>query len=175
MSEGAALPEAAGTHFRQRLHMEVTQKKTHAAVKQQLRTDMANADFASAGGPGSGGFLQYPEDGCCTMEDALWSVSLRHRVGMPHAEYTHQELQRLQATCCNRDASGIVCSRPLDELGYEAMTCQSGGGVLRRHSRLEQAVGGLIKRWTLQKPLFEQRVPTWDRRKQRRTGEHFWE
>ena len=46
---------------------------------------------------------------------------------------------------------------------------------MRRHARLEQTVGGLIKRWTLQKPLFEQRVPTWDRRRQKRTGEVYWE
>jgi len=35
--------------------------------------------------------------------------------------------------------------------------------VLQKHERLEGAVCGLIKRWTLQTPLRDQRVPTWDR------------
>ena len=46
---------------------------------------------------------------------------------------------------------------------------------MKWHSRLERAVGGLIARWTLQKPLFEQRVPAWDRTRQRRTGEEYIE
>ena len=34
---------------------------------------------------------------------------------------------------------------------------------MQKHTRLESAVCGLITRWTLQKPLRNQRVPTWDR------------
>jgi len=55
------------------------------------------------------------------------------------------------------------------------MVCQSGGGVMKRHARLEQAVGGLIRRWTSQDPLFEQRVPSWDRTRRRASGEEFIE
>ena len=34
---------------------------------------------------------------------------------------------------------------------------------MTKHTRLESAVCGIISRWTLQKPLRNQRVPTWDR------------
>ena len=40
-------------------------------------------------------------------------------------------------------------------------------GVVRRHARLAAVCAGLLKRWTHQQPLLEQRVPTWDRQ---RTG-----
>lgn len=32
-----------------------------------------------------------------------------------------------------------------------------------RHNRLARLVGSLVKCWQLQEPLYEQRVPTWDR------------
>ena len=54
--------------------------------------------------------------------------------------------------------------------GATSSTCQSGGGVLKKHTRLEGAVAGLIKRWTQQTPLTEQRVPTWDRTRRNRDG-----
>ena len=47
--------------------------------------------------------------------------------------------------------------------GFHAITEQVGGGVLRRHGRLQKAVGGLVSRWLEVRPLFEQRVPAWDR------------
>ena len=37
---------------------------------------------------------------------------------------------------------------------------------MKRHWHLAEAVGGLLKRWTGEKPLREQRVPTWDRPRQ---------
>ncbi len=61
--------------------MKVGQKKTHAAHKQHLSTD-EKAWFEGASGPGAGAFLQYPEDGCCAMEDELWSTALKLRLGM---------------------------------------------------------------------------------------------
>ena len=46
------------------------------------------------------------------------------------------------------------------------MTEQLGGGVLARHGRLAKAVGGLVSRWRQNTPLFEPRVPGWDRPRQ---------
>ena len=43
------------------------------------------------------------------------------------------------------------------------MTCQCAGGVLRKHNRVSQVLCGIIRRWTGQTPLTEQRVPAWDR------------
>ena len=42
--------------------------------------------------------------------------------------------------------------------------------MLKKHGRLEGAVAGLVKRWTQQTPLTEQRVPTWDRLRRNRDG-----
>ena len=42
--------------------------------------------------------------------------------------------------------------------------------MLKKHTRLEGAVAGLVKRWTQQTPLTEQRVPTWDRTRRNRDG-----
>ena len=42
--------------------------------------------------------------------------------------------------------------------------------MLQKHERLEGAVCGLIKRWRLQTPLRDQRVPTWDREHETRDG-----
>ena len=36
---------------------------------------------------------------------------------------------------------------------------------MQRHQVLAVGVGGLIKRWTLEQPLYEQRVPAWDRQR----------
>ena len=42
--------------------------------------------------------------------------------------------------------------------------------MLQKHERLEGAVCGLIKRWSLQTPLRDQRVTTWDREVETRDG-----
>jgi len=63
-----------------------------------------------------------------------------------------------------------VCGCALDQKGFHAATDQLGGGVLVRHTRLEKAVGGLVSRWLDGQPLFEQRVPAWDRPSTREGG-----
>ena len=175
VSRGAPLPEALASHFKQRLYLSVVQKKIHAAELQSLHSSRPKASFMSATGSGAGGFLQYPEDECCCMEDVHWSAALRQRLGMARAECSERELALASPTCVNRTAAGAVCGKLLDTEGYEATTCQSGGGVLRRHARLESSVGGLIFRWTGQKPHFEQRVPAWDRKVRNAAGAEVWE
>ena len=163
VQEGAALSNALGTHWKQRLYLTVAHKKAHAAHHQGLSVP-GKATFHSAGGPGAGAFLKYPEDANCAMEDAHWETALRQRLGLKRAEHSQQTLLTARETCANRTAAtGVTCGRPLDAQGKHSSTCKSGGGVLKKHGRLESAVCGLIKRWTLQTPLQEQRVPTWDR------------
>ena len=147
-----------GSHFRQRLYLAASHKSTHAALLQLMPTANEKASWLSAGGPGSSGFLGYPEDSDCTMEDTYWSTALRQRVGLPRAECSQSEVD-LAPLCCT------LCGHPLDAHGYHASICQCGGGVMQRHGRMEHAVGGLIKRWTMQQPLYEQRVPSWDRQR----------
>ena len=40
---------------------------------------------------------------------------------------------------------------------------------MRRHTRLAKAVGSLVERWCQVRPLYEQRVPAWDRPSTRRS------
>ena len=51
----------------------------------------------------------------------------------------------------------------MDAHGFHALTEQRGGNVLARHERLNRAVGGLLLRWRAVAPLYNQRVPHWDR------------
>ena len=162
VSDGAALSDALGTHWKQRAYVTTAHKKKHEAHRQQLGVP-AKAGLHSAGGPGAGAFLSYPEDANCTMEDAFWMTALRQRLGLERAEYSQLEHMTARETCARRTAAGVTCGKNLDKDGKHAATCQCGGGVLQKHERLEGAVCSLIKRWTLQTPLRDQRVPTWDR------------
>jgi len=162
VAEGAALSNALDSHAKQRTFLNVAQKKTHAALMQRLSTE-EKACFHGAGGPGAGGFLQYPDDSNCSMEDELWSTALRQRLGLARAECNQQQVLLAATTCANRTSSGTTCNTGLDQLGFHSTTCQSGGGVMRRHFNLAAATAGLLKRWTQEAPLLEQRVPAWDR------------
>jgi hypothetical protein len=105
------------------------------------------------------------------MEDVFWRAALRQRLGMSRAELSKQELAAPAAACClQRVGAGTTCGAPLDDRGFHALTDQVGGGVLLRHNRVAKAVGGLLQRWRGATPLFEQRVPTWDRLRRREEG-----
>ena len=121
------------------------------------------ADVRSAGGPGSNGFLCFPTEAACSIEDADWGVALRQRLRCPHAECARHELASASRTCRLVNAEGVICGESLDEHGYHPCTCQYGGGVLRRHRRTIKGIGSLISRWHHTEPLYEQRVPAWDR------------
>ena len=171
VAEGAALSDALGSHSRQRAFLNVVQKKTHAALKQRLTTE-EKAWLEGAGGPGAGAFLQYPEDANCSMEDELWSTALRQRLGVARAECREQQYPLAATTCHNKTSTGTTCACTLDDGGLHSATCKAGGGVMVRHFHLANATAGLLKRWTNQAPLLEQRVPTWDRpRRNPRSGE----
>ena len=116
-----------------------------------------------AGGPGAAGFLAYPTEPACSLEDPLWATALRQRLAFPRAEYQQVQLANAAQRCHLRTAGGARCNEHLDEQGLHAQTDQSGGGVLVRHTRLSKAVGGLVARWQGTAPLYEQRVPEWDR------------
>ena len=148
----------------------IIHKTTHAAAKQRVEL-RSKATLLSAGGPGAGGFLLYPTEPLCALEDVDWSTSLRRRLQLPRPECSLAELARASATCCNQTAGGATCAAPLDEDGYHACTCQSGGGVVRRHGDLEKTLGSLAGRWRHCAPLYEQRVPAWDRLRARRPAE----
>ena len=145
-------------------------KTTQAAARQRVHL-RNQAVLQSAGGPGSGAYLQYPTEAACALEDVEWATGTRCRLLLPRPECSSDELARASATCCNQTGAGVRCQAPLDENGYHAATCQHGGGIVRRHGGLAKAVGALAARWTHDRPLYEQRVPTWDRFRPRRAAE----
>ena len=97
------------------------------------------------------------------MEDELWSTALRLRLGLERAEQQQQQLPLAATTCKNKTAEGRACGDALDSNGKHDSTCKLGGGVIRRHNHVAKVPAGLLKRWTGQAPLLEQRIPTWDR------------
>ena len=143
------------------------QKKTYASLLATLTPAQA-ATTRGGGGPGAAGFLLYPSEASCGLEDALWSTALRQRLALPRAEYSQGELLQAKQQCQCRKDSGALCGEQLDSAGYHAITERSGGGTLERHNRLKGAVGALVSRWCGVQPLFEQRVPAWDRQSRRR-------
>ena len=166
LSAGADLADALRQPYPQRLLVGQVQKKLHAALLQTLHTPQP-AEARGAGGPGAASFLQYPVDASCSMENVFWSAALRQRLALERAELSQAELTNATNTCCCRNAQGHTCGAQLDKTGFHALTDQNGGGVLVRHNRLAKAVGGLLTRWRRCTPLFEQRVPTWDRPRRR--------
>ena len=162
LSEGATLADALGHPTTQSLVMEKVQKIKEAALLQRLPLHQS-ADVRGAGGPGSNGFLTFPSEAVCSIEDADWTVALRQRLRYSRAECAQHELTIASTTCCLTTKQELVCGEPLDSQGFHSCTCQCGGGILRRHKRTAKGVGSLISRWSLVEPLYEQRVPSCDR------------
>ena len=162
LSDGAALANSLQHPYPQRLMMEEVQKTTHVALKRCLPFPQ-QAELAGAGGPGSSGFLAYPTEAVCSLEDTQWSTALRQRLHLRRAEHDEVTLPLATGTCQNRAAGGAVCGQALDDRGFHSATCQCGGGVLRRHGRVGRVLGSFLTRWRHEVPLYEQRVPAWDR------------
>ena len=92
MSEGAPLADALlRNNWTQSMLVGIVQKKKHNAILRSL-CDSRAANFRGAGGPGAAGFLQFPSDATCSVEDCLWSVALRKRLGLNRAEASESEL-----------------------------------------------------------------------------------
>ena len=169
--DGGSVAEAVCQELRQGLAVEKVQMNKHAALLQQLPLSQ-RAELRGAGGPGAGSFLAYPPDALCTMEDAYWETAVRHRVKMEKPECRQSEEASRSHTCINKTVEGRVCSEVLDSGGVHGSTCQCGGGVVRKHGRIAKVTGSLVKRWRCEEPLYEQRVPSWDRQRlNRRTGQ----
>ena len=170
MHEGASIAEALHGSLSQSLLVYLIQKKKHCALMRTLNEHKA-ANLRGSGGPGASGFLQYPSEPSCPIEDCLWSVTLRQRLGLSRAEASAEEMATIGGECHCRPIGGECCGAPLDGNGYHALNEQRGGGVFTRHNRLKRTIGGLIKRWRHTDPLYEQRVLAWDRRVRTSQGE----
>ena len=167
LAEGATLANALQHPAPQSLLMLSVQKNKRAALLQPLPLQQ-QAEVRGAGGPGSTGFLNFPSEPACSVEDTDWATALRQRLHYKRAECSQAELSTASTTCQLKTAAGVTCGEQLDEHGYHSCTCQAGGGVVRRHGRTCKGVGSLVARWTSAQPLFEQRVPAWDRQSRSR-------
>ena len=162
IADGAPLADALQQGASQGMVMAKVHHINHAAFLRQLSLPEA-ADMRGAGGSGSSGFLGFPTEAACSIEDADWTVALRKRLRCKRAECSQAELAKASNTCRLMTAEGVMCNQPLDEMGFHSCTCQSQGGVLKRHGRVIRGVGSLVSRWKRAEPLYEQRVPSWDR------------
>ena len=166
----APLEALLGHPTKQKTLVAMVHKRTHAAAKQRMH-HCSQAALLSAGGPGAGAYLRYPTELACTLEDPHWQTATRSRVQLPRPECAADELARAATTCQNLAAGGAPCQAPLDAAGYHATICQPGGGVVKRHGGVARAAGSLAGRWSHSTPLYEQRVPTWDRARRPRPGQ----
>ena len=162
LTEGAPLADALQHPTKQALVIERVQKIKQAALFQRMPA-VEVAEVRGAGGPGAAAFLSFPSEATCSIEDVDWSTALRQRLRCERAECSQQELATASLTCQLITAQGIVCGKPLDKHGFHSSTCQCGGGVVKRHTRVIKGVGSLIVRWRHAEPLYEQRVVSWDR------------
>lgn len=169
LADGTSLADAVRHPVAQSVLMEKVQKTTLAALLQQLPF-LEQAEVRGAGGSGSAGFLAYPTEAATSVENTYWSTALRQRLLVCRAECSLCELAAASPTCTQKNSAGVVCGAPLDDRGFHSCTCQSGGGVLRRHGKGISAIGSLARRWKHEEPLTEQRVPAWDRPSRRSQG-----
>ena len=175
LTEGGSLAAAVSQDLRQGLAVEKVQKNKQASLKQRL-PQLQQAELLGASGPGAGSFLLYPSEPLCAMEDTHWETAARHRLQMEKPECRRSEEAGRTSRCSLRTAEGRICQVDLDDGGVHAATCPCGGGVVRKHARLSRLTGSLLKRWRFEEPLYEQRVPTWDRdRIDNRTGQPYVE
>ena len=85
MAASATFPEALRTTYPQKLLVGQVQKKTEARLRASL-SPARGAEFLGGGGPGSVGFLSYPSEADCSLENAFWCTAVRQRLGVPRAE-----------------------------------------------------------------------------------------
>ena len=103
--DGTALADALHSKLNQSLLVALVQKRKQKALLRSLPEHQA-ADLRGAGGPGSAGFLQCPSEPVCSIEDTLWSVALRQRLGTTRAEASTSELGNASQACCSKAREG---------------------------------------------------------------------
>ena len=142
----------------------VLMKHVSSESQNKLLQDLdaaGRADLRSAGDKG-GAFLLPPTEPSHLMPDEHFRVALRLRLQILHPGALSASPP---ATACgHRSAqSRQRCNRCLDDRGHHPLTCEVGGGVVRRHDRIRDWLAGWIEAVTTFPVLTEQFVPRWDR------------
>eukprot|EP00969_Alexandrium_andersonii_P069142 3050264-Alexandrium_andersonii.AAC.1 len=87
---------------------------------------MALAAMHSAGGPGAGAFMLPPTKASHALTDSQYRIAMALRV--------HHVVPAAGGTCAHKSAdTGRVCGARLDAEGTHAVSCKTGGAVVKRH------------------------------------------
>ena len=128
-------------------------------MKKNLESQVSGYERArlyGAGGKEAGAFMFPPED-AKPLPDAHARVALRMRLSVPEVVAARSH------ACHNTSKEGRTCAEPLSaDGGDHAIKCQLGGGWVRRHDAIKDAIYGWMKELGLN-PLKEQGVQKWDR------------
>lgn len=142
----------------QREYAEEVRKRTLASVRGTSVADQAGLEAAS--GRAAGAWL-FPRVGAEPMADEHWEKAMRLRL----------RCNRVVAGggsdhCLNASASQGVCGRPADPAGQHALKCPRGGGTVRRHNAIREALLGWLRERGVAAER-EQEVPRWHRADER--------
>ena len=115
------------------------------------------AALAAGSGPGAGAFLQGGAEGE-HLGDAHLRVALRRRLRY------RRPVPEPRAACQHKDASGRLCGVALHEdNGKHALVCTRGGGVMKRHNAVRDALGDWLTTRCGRTVTREQAIPHWAR------------
>ena len=143
-------------------------QEVQEAMKGQLEgmvEESERVELRTAGGKGSGGFLEAATEEEQQIPDAHFIRALRRRLRVRPSE--------MGGTCRhkNKGNGGALCGQALDARGLHARVCNSGGGILRRHDRIRDWLAKWIGKMLGQEVPTEQYVGKWDRWKRDARGQ----
>ena len=139
-------------------------KHVSAMCRKTLLADLegpGRADLRSAGDKG-GAFLFPPTEKSHLLPDEHFMVAVRLRLQVLHPAALGT---RPPASTCGHRSSqmGHRCDRGVDDRGHHGLTCEVGGGVVRRHDSIRDWLAAWIAATTGAPVLTEQFVPKWNR------------
>ena len=85
----------------------------------------AAAALRSSGGPGAGSWMKAPSLPNQHLANLQFCIAIRTRLHMP--------IPQCVGRCQHRRSDGSICNEPLDEYGFHARICPSGGWLMKRH------------------------------------------
>ncbi len=118
------------------------------------------AAVLGASGPSAGAWLDVFE-GVSSLADQAFRVAAKRRMHLPLLPApSHCQNRRLQPAG-GHAPPGARCGKKVDRHGTHAFQCPRGGGLLRRHNAVRDAVAEWLRGQGYQ-ALTEQVIPGWD-------------
>ena len=125
---------------RRGLQKELTWRRArHLKLELRRLLDVdGKAAHESAGGPGSSGFLLAPMDMKCLMLNSRWKIAVRRRLLCKPQEVLG--ICSVTTHCKLRAKCGTICGKPIGTNGAHLVSCKKGGGVMRVHDEVRDAL-----------------------------------